>query len=75
MEKTQIAKTDLDLANHLFSFHGALMQFAHYNHGELSPEALAILHKWLLGPSQVLEDAKALTQQGVSACVAATPVE
>ena len=73
MEQSRIAKTELDLANHLFSFQGALMQFAQYNHDELSPEALAILHKWLLGTSQLLEDANMLCQRGVAACVPVTP--
>lgn len=49
------------------------MQFAQYNRDEISPEALAMLHKWLLGTLQLLEDANMLTQRDVAACVPVTP--
>ena len=65
MSNERIAKHDLDLACQLINFHSSLVQFAHYNHDELSPEALAILREWLHEPSKAISDANLLTKQGI----------
>ena len=47
MNNEQIKKNDLELAGVFINLHERLVQFAHYNHEELSPLAEQTLKTWL----------------------------
>ena len=67
MNNEQIKKNDLELAGVFINLHERLVQFAHYNHEELSPPAEHTLKTWLTkndGQSHV-EYAQRLTDQAL----------
>ena len=68
MNNEQIKKNDLELAGVFINLHERLVQFAHYNHEELSPLAEQTLKTWLTknnGQSH-MECAQRLTDQALN---------